>query len=241
MSFPILKTHPKAILFTDFDGTVTLEDSNDFLTDNYGLGLQKRRELNEKIIDGSMSFRDAFKLMMDSVKKPFQECVDVLLENIKLDPGFGDFYKWALENNVPVVVVSSGMEPIIRALLGKLVGEHAKSIEIVSNQVKLEDNGNKWELIYHDDSSFGHDKSLTIRPYAKLPNRPILLYAGDGVSDLSAAKETDLLFAKEGRDLITWCKKENIPYTEFSSYSSIHKKIEDLISGKESLNALREN
>jgi 2-hydroxy-3-keto-5-methylthiopentenyl-1-phosphate phosphatase len=29
--------------------------------------------------------------------------------------------------------------------------------------------------------------------------RPVLLYAGDGVSDLSAAAETDLLFAKEGK------------------------------------------
>ena len=50
------------------------------------------------------------------------------------------------------------------------------------------------------DSGFGHDKSLTIRPYAQLPadQRPTMFYAGDGVSDLSAARETDLLFAKKG-------------------------------------------
>ena len=50
------------------------------------------------------------------------------------------------------------------------------------------------------NSHFGHDKSLEIRPYAKLPEevRPTMFYAGDGVSDLSAAKETDLLFAKKG-------------------------------------------
>jgi 2-hydroxy-3-keto-5-methylthiopentenyl-1-phosphate phosphatase len=49
-------------------------------------------------------------------------------------------------------------------------------------------------------SGFGHDKSLTLRPYAELPEeiRPTMFYAGDGVSDLSAAKETDLLFAKKG-------------------------------------------
>ena len=49
-------------------------------------------------------------------------------------------------------------------------------------------------------SGFGHDKSLTIRPYGNLPadQRPTLFYAGDGVSDLSAARETDLLFAKKG-------------------------------------------
>ncbi len=50
---------------------------------------------------------------------------------------------------------------------------------------------------------FGHDKSLEIRPYADLPDseRPIMFYAGDGVSDLSAAKETDLLFAKKGHGM----------------------------------------
>lgn len=50
-------------------------------------------------------------------------------------------------------------------------------------------------------SGFGHDKSLTIRPYAQLAKdqRPTLFYAGDGVSDLSAARETDLLFAKKGK------------------------------------------
>jgi 2-hydroxy-3-keto-5-methylthiopentenyl-1-phosphate phosphatase len=49
-------------------------------------------------------------------------------------------------------------------------------------------------------SHFGHDKSIEIRQYAKLPDseRPTMFYAGDGVSDLSAAKETDLLFAKKG-------------------------------------------
>ena len=61
----------------------------------------------------------------------------------------------------------------------------------------------KW---YADEngSGFGHDKSLEIRPYANLPaeERPTLFYAGDGVSDLSAAKETDLLFAKAGRGML---------------------------------------
>lgn len=52
-------------------------------------------------------------------------------------------------------------------------------------------------------SHFGHDKSLEIKPYAALPDgeRPVLLYAGDGVSDLSAAAETDLLFAKQGKGI----------------------------------------
>lgn len=51
----------------------------------------------------------------------------------------------------------------------------------------------------YDHSEFGHDKSLEIKPYGALPDqhRPLLLYARDGVSDLSAASETEILFANE--------------------------------------------
>mgnify|MGYP004708640533 FL=1 len=175
--------------------------------------------------------------MMDSIKLPFKKCVDLVLENIELDPGFNDFYTWSLENNVPVIVLSSGMEPIIRALLTKLVGESAQSIKIVSNNVKLEDEGNSWEIVYHDDSDFGHDKSSTIKKYLK-PGRPILLYAGDGISDVSAAKETDLLFAKKGQDLITYCKQQNIKYTEFETYASIHERIAKIVDGTETVDSI---
>jgi 2-hydroxy-3-keto-5-methylthiopentenyl-1-phosphate phosphatase len=50
------------------------------------------------------------------------------------------------------------------------------------------------------NSVFGHDKSLEIKPYVALSDqhRPLLLYAGDGVSDLPAASETHILFAKDG-------------------------------------------
>jgi len=67
---------PKAIVFSDFDGTITQKDSNDYLTDNYGFGYDRRSELNSNVLKGRMSFRDSFKLMLDSVaaNKPFEEC-----------------------------------------------------------------------------------------------------------------------------------------------------------------------
>ncbi|KAL9612302.1 MAG: hypothetical protein Q9167_003081 [Letrouitia subvulpina] len=170
--------------------------------------------------------------MMESVKTPFPECIKALCDNIKLDPFFKDFYQWSRKNNVPVIVLSSGMTPIIRSLLVHLVGPEASEIEIISNEVadkqgKSREEEDGWELKFHDDSGFGHDKSLSIRPYAKhfaeRPDepRPSMLYAGDGVSDLSAARETDLLFAKKGHDLVTFCEREGIPFTVFEDWSSI--------------------
>jgi 2,3-diketo-5-methylthio-1-phosphopentane phosphatase len=175
--------------------------------------------------------------MMDSISTPYPQCIKFLVDNIKLDPYFTEFLQFAYVNNIPVVVLSGGMQPIIDALLKKLVGEElSKDIEIVANNVRprpgktLEDE-NGWEIVFHDESGFGHDKSRTIRPYADLPadKRPTMFYAGDGVSDLSAARETDLLFAKNGMDLVTYCAKEDVPFTTFENWKSITEKVKEIV------------
>jgi 2,3-diketo-5-methylthio-1-phosphopentane phosphatase len=234
-STPALKTNPKFIFFTDFDGTITLQDSNDYLTDNLGYGQTQRRLENVAVLEGRRHFRDIFFEMLESVHEPFDKCIEVLLQNITLDPYFVEFYAWCRKNNVPIVILSGGMEPIIRAILTKFLGEEGvASMQIVSNNVEVkpgkssinEEDG--WQIVYHDDryvlgyhpshahnhsvlhrilnlrlylaySGFGHDKSMELRKYSSLADRPIMFYAGDGVSDLSAAKETDLLFAKAGK------------------------------------------
>ena len=240
LELPALETNPKFIFFTDFDGTITLMDSNDYLTDNIGYGQKLRKQGNKDTLDGKISFRESFKGMMESVTTPYNQCVDLLVKNIKLDPYFKQFLDYAMATNIPVVVLSSGMVPIIEALLRHLVGEGgARYIQIVANNVKPKpgksiDDEDGWDLVFHDESGFGHDKSLTIRPYAKLPaaKRPTLFYAGDGVSDLSAAKETDLLFAKKGNDLVTFCVREQIPFTEFEDWKSITATVQDIVQGQ---------
>ena len=122
------------------------------------------------------------------------------------------------------------MAPIIRAVLSKHVSEEeAAEIDIIANDVKFTDPEGKgtkghWELVFrHPDSGYGHDKSKAILPYRDLPNPPTLVFCGDGVSDLSAAKHADLLFAKDRwdgeSDLMVYCKKQKIPFVDFSDLS----------------------
>ncbi|KAG5992206.1 hypothetical protein E4U43_003825 [Claviceps pusilla] len=233
---PALATNPKFIFFTDFDGTVTTADSNDYMTDNLGFGVEKRIQGNKDVLFGKKHFRDSFQEMMDSITTPYNECIDILLQNIQLDPGFKEFYDWSRENNVPIVILSGGMTPIIRALLDRLLGP-GWDIQIVSNDVtpregKSINEKDGWTIKFHDDSIHGHDKSIEIRKYSSLPNRPIMFYAGDGVSDLSAAKETDLLFAKADKDLVTYCENEKVPFVTFRDWSSISQTVKDIAAGK---------
>lgn len=100
--------------------------------------------------------------MLDSVKPGFDECIQVLKENMQLDPYFTEFYYWAKENNVPIVVVSSGMRPIISALFEVLLGHKPdpKHLAIVANDVESRDGKDinspgGWQIKYHDDRCAG--------------------------------------------------------------------------------------
>lgn len=76
-----------------------------------------------------------------------------------------------------------------------------------------------------------------------------MFYAGDGVSDLSAAKETDLLFAKadkgktisqlpisllanQNSDLVTYCENEKVPFVTFRDWTTITQTCKDIAAGK---------
>jgi len=154
-----------------------------------------------------------------------------------LDPGFKDFYQYCKGADIPVTIISSGMAPLIRAVLSNLIGdEQAKEIEIVSNEVIVHPDG-KWEIQYrHPSSGFGHDKSQAILPYRRLPNPPLIFFFGDGVSDMSAARHADVLFVKQKgdgeNDLAAYCRREGIPHIIFEDFGSALKVVRDVVEGK---------
>lgn len=105
------------------------------------------------ILDETETFRDGFQKMVDSWDMSFPQVLDILRDNIKLDPGFKDFAIWARENNVPVIVLSGGMHGIISMLLKHLLGDDlASDLEIISNDTKTVppknslDEANGWTM-----------------------------------------------------------------------------------------------
>lgn len=52
------------------------------------------------------------------------------------------------------------------------------------------------------------------------------------MSDLSAARETDLLFAKKGYDLVSYCLREGVPFTVFEDWKSIMATTQAIFNGE---------
>ncbi|PPQ75044.1 hypothetical protein CVT26_012068 [Gymnopilus dilepis] len=270
LPYPPIHEGKKFVVLSDWDGTITTHDSNDYMTDNYGFGKEKRRQLNIEVLEGKSTFRDTFHDDLASVAAnghTFEDCKEILRNNIHLDPGFKDFYSWCKAHDIPVIIVSSGMEPLIRAVLSKHVGEEAaKEIDIIANDVQIFPDG-KWEIKFrHPSSGFGHDKSQAILPYRRLPQPPTLFFFGDGVSgepislplstpysdscfvswnkDISAAKHADVLFVKTKdngeNDLATYCRREGIKHALFSNFFKVLPIVESIVDGRKTIDEVVE-
>ncbi|KAI0781926.1 HAD-like domain-containing protein [Abortiporus biennis] len=254
LPYPPVHRDKKFIALSDWDGTITNRDTNDFLTDNLGFGVDKRRAGNLNVLEGKGTFRDEFRTMLQSVVAnghSFPECIEVLKKNIKLDPGFLNFYNYCKENDIPLIIISSGMAPLIRAILSTLLSPAAaEEIEIIANDVSIDPETGKWEIKYrHPTSGYGHDKSQAILRYKEVVrddgSRPTVFFFGDGVSDISAARHSSLLFVKkkEGadNDLHAYCIKHEIPHVLFSDFDKALNVVKTVVNGEKSVDDVLAN
>ena len=54
------------------------------------------------------------------------------------------------------------------------------------------------------------------------------------------SQESDLLFAKEGQDLVTYCEREGIPFTTFKDWTDILSETKEIFSGQKSVKKVAE-
>ena len=62
---------------------------------------------------------------------------------------------------------------------------------------------------------------------------PLIVFIGDGVSDLPAARQADVLFARKGLRLEEYCVENRIPYLGFDTFGDIKVEIEKIMEEDE--------
>jgi 2,3-diketo-5-methylthio-1-phosphopentane phosphatase len=222
---------------SDFDGTIALQDTGHILFDNHGCGSKRRQLLNDQIEKGERSFREVSEEMYASLNVPFEDGFEVMEQQIELDPDFARFHKYCLDNEIPFNVISAGLKPILRRILDGFLGTEASShIEIVANDATISNDGAQWTPVWRHEGEMGHDKSLSMteaREQAELAcedgSIPLIVFIGDGVSDLPAARHADVLFARKGLRLEEYCIENKISYIPYNSFADIQSNIERII------------
>lgn len=229
-----MQTKRKIVCFSNFDGTIFMQDTGHILFNNFGCGTERRAILDEQIHSGERSFKDVSEEMWGSLNVPFEDGFEVMIEALEIDPAFRDFHEFCLNNSIPFNVISAGLRPVLRKVLDHFLGEEkSQNIDIIANDAIIPQDGQGgWAPVWLHDNALGHDKQISMtkaraREQLACENGtiPLIVFIGDGVSDLPAAREADVLFARKGLKLEEYCVEHNIPYHAYETFADIQERI----------------
>lgn len=109
-------------------------------------------------------------------------------------------------------------------------------IDIIANDATITPDGKEWKPVWRHNTPLGHDKAASIDEYRTIASSesedgscPLIVFVGDGVSDLAAAGQAEVLFARAGLKLEEHCKEKKIPYIPFNTFADIKKEIIKII------------
>jgi len=206
-------------VFTDFDGTITEPDTIDLLGKLFDRP-SERAEKKGRFLSGLMRPKEWLGWEIGLVNVPLEEALGHLESRVAIDPTFPPFTRWCRSHDIPLTILSNGLEEIIHSLLGRY---ELDSIRIEAN--RLRGGRVPWEVVFRDDSAWGHDKSAYLKESRRNGYWPV--FAGDGVSDREAAECAEVVFAK--RQLAEYCESAGIGYYPFNSFGDIQSALDRLL------------
>jgi len=205
----------EVIVFVDFDGTITDVDTFDALVRD-AVTDEVWDAVDADLLAGRRTLRDVLAFQASQIGKSKAQALDFVAEKARVDPTFAPFVRTAHAAGAEVVVLSSGIAPIIRETLN---GVGLSTLAVHANEVDFAPGG--WTMRFIDDSANGHDKAAAVRR-ARAAGRPTV-YVGDGVSDFDAAREAERCFAKAGRALERYGRERGLGFISFSAFAEIER------------------
>jgi 2,3-diketo-5-methylthio-1-phosphopentane phosphatase len=213
-----------------------MQDTGHVLVSNLGGGDDFLKKIQEQIKTGERSFREASEDMWGSLTIPIEDGFDTMRNNMSMDPKFKEFHEFCMENNISFNVISAGLRPILRKVLDAFLGaQESSNINIVANDADI-DGSTPWKPIWLHETELGHDKALSVNQGRAEAAKacvegeiPLVIFIGDGVSDLTAAREADILFARKGLKLEEYCNQNQIPYIPFETFADIKQEVQHIM------------
>ena len=208
------KTH----IFSDFDGTITENDTLIFLTTHLGGGAKLIETIGRLLHDNTLSLSEGIAAEMRSIRRPFAEAEKLLREKVKIDPGFVPFARWCEAQQIPLTVLSAGFYQLIELFIQR---EEFPHMEILANNLKPNEQIG-WQCVFRDKTPDGHDKSVPLRQARARGEHTIFI--GDGYSDRGAADVADEIFAKHS--LAEYCRQRKIKFHEYEAFDDVLKQLQ---------------
>ena len=210
------------VIVSDFDGTITLEDSNVLLVKVFGNAENALIEADFR--SGLIGNREAFVRHFDVMRITLREYNGLIDDNIRMEPEFDRFLEHVNRRGVPLFIVSAGFHQAVERVLG---GVRLQGVEVYANELSGEPYitpvfMTREPVCDKTTGPCGNCKRDCLKMIRKKSGRKIL-YIGDGITDRCAIGESDLLFAKDA--LAEYCDVQGLPYTPYNNFDDIASRL----------------
>lgn len=198
-------------VYVDFDGTIAPADPTDSVFERFCDPAW--REIEREWQQGVRTARDCMARQVDLLRAT-PEALDRLLRTFPIDPHFAGFVELCRRWRLQVVVVSDGMDRVVRQVL------HAAGLDLPFFANRLQWlGGDRWRLGFphaRDDcaASLGNCKCGHRR---QAGHGAIEIAVGDGRSDFCLAGRSHVVLAKG--QLAAHCRAGNIPHWPIADFS----------------------
>lgn len=214
------------VIICDFDGTITETDNIIAIMKKFAP--PEWDALKNDVLSQNISIQEGvgkmFQLLPSSSK---DEIVDYILEHAEIRPGFKEFVQFTKEKEIPLYIVSGGIDFFVYPLLQGLIEED----QIYCNEANFKNEMIKIEWPFSCDDSCTNEcgccKPSLIRKLTNPDQQKIVI--GDSITDLQAAKLADYVIARDL--LLEKCEKLELPHLPFTTfYDVIHilEKLEEV-------------
>ena len=204
------------IIQCDFDGTITRNNLSVLLRENFAHG--DWQKIDSDYLHGHLTVEQSNKLQFVLIKEPEEKLQEFVRQHIEVKPGFLEFVDYCQESAIPFVIVSSGLDFYIETVLAEI---GMPDLELHCGQTSF---GNDGIIVsYHDPEGNIINEGFKKRYLTSLKKRgKNIIYIGDGLSDLEAARDANHVFAT--RHLLELLTVESVLYSAFSDfYDLLHQ------------------
>ncbi|MEX0602095.1 MAG: MtnX-like HAD-IB family phosphatase, partial [Bacteroidota bacterium] len=212
-------------VFCDFDGTVAEEDVGNRLFSTFGGTAAE--DAVRRLLSGMITAQECLRLECSLIRNLSAGEFAAWVDGFRLDPEFSAFVRFCEELQVPIHILSDGLDLYVGRMLKN---EGLERIPFFANHGEFVSQNGRVTLVptfpYRDAEcdQCGNCKRNHLATLSG--DEDVVVYVGDGISDRCAVGYADIVFARD--DLIPYCQSKNITYHTFRHFGDVRERLKSL-------------
>ncbi len=219
-SSPSIQTIAKQVVFCDFDGTITAEET--FVGMLKEFAPQLSQQLMPLMYARQLTLRQGVRQILESIPSARYPEIIEYVHTKPIRPGLVELLDFLDSEGVPFVVVSGGLRCMVETVLSQASNGTPSLLERVA-AIYAVDVDTRGEFL-RVQSEFEEDTELVskVKVMAQHPAEEQIAI-GDSVTDLNMALHAPVVFARDR--LSQYLDEHNKPYIPWKNFFDIHQQL----------------